>query len=97
MIKPTIGRIVWYWNGNANPEKDQPLAAIVTHVHSDTAVNLAVFNEGGVPMAMLNVRLVQPEEVEAGEPLAGNAQWMPFQVSTAAASQKEQLAPAPVK
>lgn len=40
---PTVGRIVHFWapDGVANP-----LAAIIVRVHSDTCVNLSVFDDG---------------------------------------------------
>lgn len=43
-MKPTIGRIVHYVTGNNEPGNHYP--AIVTHVWSDTCVNLNVFPKG---------------------------------------------------
>ena len=44
MIKPTIGRIVWYTPHVHEPDPDrgeQKLAAIVVHVHDDHHINIA--------------------------------------------------------
>lgn len=43
--KPTVGRIVHYWE-----ESDGPYAAIVTHVHSgtETVLSLQVFTTGDI-------------------------------------------------
>lgn len=43
---PTVGRIVHYHGGNNTPN-EPTLAAIVTHVHSPSMVNLAVFDSNG--------------------------------------------------
>jgi len=49
MIKPTVGRVVWY-RPNAHDDlygSDQPLAAHVAYVWSDTMVNLMVIDHNG--------------------------------------------------
>lgn len=48
MIQPTVGRVVWYYPPGHQPH-EQPYAAIVAHVWSDTCVNLAIFNANGRP------------------------------------------------
>jgi len=82
MIKPSIGRIMWYW-----PEKvsrgDQPWPAIVSYVHGDNMVNLSVWNaEGHAQNGKTSVPVVQD-----GSPYtAGDSpyvEWMPFQVGQA--------------
>jgi hypothetical protein len=81
MIKPSIGRIMWYW-----PEKqyrgEQPWAAIVTYVHSDIMVNLATWNADGHPQPKTSVPIVQD-----GSPYtAGDSpyvEWMPYQIGQA--------------
>lgn len=85
MIKPTVGRVVWFYPLGHQPY-EQPLAAIVAHVWSDTCVNLAIFDANGVPMPKppTSVLLVQPEaEVPAGGHYCA---WMPFQVGQAKAA-----------
>lgn len=81
MIKPTVGRVVWY----LDPLSDwsQPQAALVCYVHSDVCVNLAVFDRNGCAVGKTSVPLHQGE----GEPPPGpHAAWMPFQVGQAKAA-----------
>ena len=74
MIKPTIGRVVWFWENTHN--QTQPLTGLVCYVHSDTAVNLAVFDVNGNPTSKTSVYLYQGE----GErPATYFAEWMPYQ------------------
>lgn len=86
MIKPTVGRVVWFWMKKpAENENVQPLAAIVAWVWSDTCVNLAIFTQSGVPMGTppTSVRLVQEgEELPEGSMYCT---WMPFQLGQAKA------------
>lgn len=89
MIKPTVGRVVWFYPRGSSQEQ-QPLAAIVAHVWSDACVNLAIFDANGCPMEKppTSILLIQPgNEVPTG----GNyCTWMPFQVGQAKAQQSEQ-------
>lgn len=84
MITPAVGRIVWYFRGEDDPgpsPEGQPLAAIVTHVHSDRLINLSVFDATGVPYSRCSVTLVQPGE---SPPTTGRfANWMPYQIGQA--------------
>ena len=98
MIKPTVGRIVIYTpqpidglaqNGN------EPLAAIVTAVWSDTCVNLAVFDANGIPANRTSVLLLQDDakrpvrlDEETGEEVETGyfCEWMPYQKDLAAKS-----------
>ena len=82
VIKPTVGRVVWYWPYGFTPGQ-QPQAAIVAHVHSDRLVNLAIFDPNGCPMLKppTSVKLVQEGDEE---PTSGNyCSWMPFQTAQA--------------
>ena len=75
-VKPTIGRIVLF-----HPTAEVTQAAIVAYVHSDTLVNLAVFDSNGAPYGKTSVQLVQP-----GEPkpeFGFYCEWMPYQVDQA--------------
>ena len=45
-MKPTVGRIVHYRAYNNNTKDNQPFAAIIVKVWSDTCVNLQVFDDG---------------------------------------------------
>lgn len=84
MIKPTVGRVVWYRASEPDPIKldsKQPLAALVTYVHGDRMVNLVVFDPNGVPCPRTSVTLVQ----EGDSILNGSSycEWMPYQVGQA--------------
>lgn len=79
MITPTIGRVVWY--RPASHDGDQPLCALVTYVHSDTMVNLAVFDPNGNPFAATSVPLRQDDDPA---PAGSYAEWMPYQKGQAA-------------
>lgn len=83
MIKPTVGRIVWYW-GDTLIHKDpgQPLAAIVTYVWGDRLVNLAVFSGQGFHHAKANVPLLQDGDVVPYPDVY--CKWMPYQKGQAA-------------
>jgi hypothetical protein len=60
----------------------QPLAALVTYVHSDTMVNLAVFDANGNGHGRTSVKLVQ----DGGNPRSVDesyCEWMPYQKAVA--------------
>lgn len=83
MIKPTIGRVVWYHppfvaDSGVN---EQTLAAIVCHVWSDTCVNLAVFDSNGAASNQTSVFLFQGE---SERPSSCYWEWMPYQIGQAA-------------
>lgn len=85
MIKPTVGRVVWYTPVDNAPEgvnhKGQPFAAIVTYVFHDRMVNLAVFDHNGVAQSRTSVPLVQEgEQPPNGSPYC---EWMPYQIGQA--------------
>ncbi len=82
MIKPTVGRVMWYWPFKME-DGGQPYAAIVTRVWGDNMVNLAVFDDGGVLQPKHSVPIVQD-----GSPYTAGAspycEWMPYQLGQAA-------------
>lgn len=83
MIKPTIGRVVWFWPLGDQTTEDpnaQPLAALVTYVWKDNCVNLMVANRDGMPMSCTSVFLWQGE---GSRPVIPFAEWMPYQISQA--------------
>lgn len=79
MIKPTIGRVVWF--REVQEEAAQPKSALICFVHSDTEVNLAVFDHNGNPFSMRKVTLYQGE---GPRPEGIFAEWMPYQIGQAA-------------
>ena len=80
VIKPTIGRVVWYTPAKENDPlagSDQPLAALVAYVWNDDTINLAVFDTEGRATNRTNVTLFQDGDAL---PESGNyAEWMPYQ------------------
>lgn len=78
MIKPTIGRIVWFYE--TADESGQPMAAQVCYVHNDKLVNLAVTDHHGQHMRRTSVTLVQDGEL----PMGMHCRWMPYQQAQAA-------------
>lgn len=81
MIKPSIGRVMWYW-----PEKesrgDQPWAAIVTYVYGDHMVNLAVWDSMGNGKTKTSVPIVQDgSSYTVGD--SAYVEWMPYQIGQA--------------
>lgn len=83
MIKPTVGRVVWFYAPGVSHESE-PNAAIVAKVWSDTMVNLAVFDANGVSRGETSVLLVQGEG-SYGNPGGGAwCCWMPYQKGQAA-------------
>jgi hypothetical protein len=74
MVKPTVGRQVWFWadltfpGSRAVPDPGEdpiPLAATVVFVHSPSLVNLAVYDAYGNLFTQEKVVLVQ----EGGAPM----------------------------
>lgn len=96
MIKPTIGRRVWYWPSpqdrgetdypprsvmQHDPRSDQPCDAGICFVHSDRMVNLTVADHNGVMHQRPSIQLVQEGDVYPTD--GGYAMWMPYQVGQA--------------
>lgn len=78
MITPTVGRVVWYWSDIG---MNQPHAALIAHVWSDTCVNLAVFDANGRAYNKTSVLLVQEGNPK---PDYNYCEWMPYQKGQAA-------------
>ncbi len=83
MIKPTIGRVVWYHPPFVadSGTNERTLAAIICHVWSDTCVNLAVFSSNGIAENQTSVFLYQGD---TDRPSSSYAEWMPYQQGQAA-------------
>ncbi len=82
MIKPTIGRVVWYYPHGHTPEDNQPHAALIAFVWSDTCVNLAYFDQNGEAHNATSVLLYDEDSMP--KPSTGYACWMPYQKGQAA-------------
>lgn len=88
MIKPTIGRRVWYWHSKkvvispmVSFDHHQAFDAGVIFVHSDNLVNLMVTDHAGHMYPCPFVRLLQDDEEPEGD--EAYAQWMPYQRAAA--------------
>lgn len=85
IIKPTVGRIVWYWPSAATQKMCnlscndplQPMAAVISYVWHDRMVNLHVIDHAGMEGSITSVSLIQPgDDVPEGRDYC---QWMPYQ------------------
>jgi hypothetical protein len=87
MIKPTIGRVVWFWldEFQATDTGQQPNAAMVVRVWNDTCVNLVVFDANGNWHPRGSVTLWQGE---GPRPFGPHCEWMPFQKGQAAKAEE---------
>jgi len=86
MIKPTVGRVVWFYYSTAPKE---PLAAIVAKVHSDRKVNLMVIDEDGSTNGVTSVRLLQDDDKPEDDFWCA---WMPYQLGQAAKTEAAEVA-----
>jgi hypothetical protein len=80
MIKPSIGRVVWFYLDKA--KQTQPFPALISFVHNDRCVNLAYFDASGFNGQATSVTLRQEED----GPLPETGQfccWMPYQQAQA--------------
>lgn len=83
MIKPTIGRVMWFWWDDiaTRDANALPCAALVTFVHSDDCVNLAVFDRNSDARPMQAVQLWNGD---GPRPRSFHCEWMPYQKGQAA-------------
>lgn len=90
MIKPTVGRVVWFYPAGVGHEV-QPWPALIAFVHSDTCINVGGFDKDGKPFSETSVMLLQ-DEGSYGNPGGGSwACWMPYQKSVASGAQAATL------
>lgn len=91
MIKPTVGRKVWYRPADHETamavQKDidgvkQPLDATIVCVHSDHCVNLVIFDANGI-MQNRNSAYLRQDGVDLPVWVTSYAEWMPYQVGQA--------------
>jgi hypothetical protein len=90
MIKPTIGRQVWFWPAKVSggvliDRGDQPMASTVVYVFNDRMVNLQILDHGGYAHAVTSVPLIQDEEPK---PEGYFCEWMPYQKGQAAKTEQ---------
>lgn len=91
MITPTPGRVLWVFsNGNqydatgkafSISDPDQPLAAIVAFVHSETVVNVAAFDHLGRACRFSSIPII--DQCEDKPETGVYACWMPCQLGQA--------------
>lgn len=89
MIKPTVGRVVWFRPHNSEASLmalngEEPLAAIIAKVWSDTLVNLSVIDANGHHHPRTSVQLRQEG---AGWTEGSYCEWMPYQIGQAKANE----------
>lgn len=78
MIKPSIGRVVWFKdNGMSN----QFMPALICYVWSDDMVNLVVFDGNGIPNQRTSVPLFNGDSEDCPD---YQCCWMPYQKGQAA-------------
>lgn len=101
IIKPTVGRKVWYrpsaadmaGNHGMKCVNGQPLDATIVAVWGDRMVNLLVLDSYGRSFSLTSVTLLQegdaPQKDAEDNIVSAYAEWMPFQVGQAKAAQPE--------
>jgi len=82
MMKPTVGRVVYYNEGTK--EEPKVAASIISYVWKDDRVNLMVIDVNGKTYGKTNV--VRGEE-------GGQWDWMPYQKANATNSQSAEPRP----
>jgi hypothetical protein len=89
MIKPTVGRVVWYypngavgWPQQFPGHEAEPMAAVIAFVHNDATINLHAIDPHGAASALDSVLLLQEGETKPA-PGMGYATWMPYQIEMA--------------
>jgi len=91
MIKPTVGRVVYYrpcFEDMLAKTEGEPLAAIITKVWDDRMVNLIVFDQAGTPYGRTSIELIQPND---DLPEDGSyCHWMEYQIGQAAKNEELQ-------
>jgi hypothetical protein len=89
MIKPTVGRVVWFTPQKGNdPRWDvaQPLCASVVYVHGDRCINIAYFDPLGGAHSAVSVPLLQDDDAKPEDGYF--CSWMPYQKGQAAKAEQ---------
>lgn len=87
MIKPTVGRVLWFYpsvawaaeNDVAYGVPGEPLTALIAHVINDSMLNLSVFDQNGEQWAVTSVPLLEENVPLNDESMSSYAVWMPYQ------------------
>jgi hypothetical protein len=92
MIKPTVGRVVWFYSSSLDSQlgrypNNEPMAALVTKVWSDSCVNLSIFDPNGNAHGRTSVYLWQGE-AHGPRPDGSFCEWMPYQKGQAAKTEQ---------
>lgn len=89
MIRPTVGRVVWFYPSKAAdaPDPLQPFAATIAYVHSDRCVNLSYLDHSGQQYAATSVPLADQAELVT-TPTGYYCEWMPYQKGQAAKTEQ---------
>lgn len=86
MIKPTIGRKVWFTPGveiDDRDDREQPFDATIVYVHNnDRMVNISYHDHYGNQHGQTSVLMLQ--EGDAQSPDGNYCEWMPYQKGQAA-------------
>ena len=98
MIKPTVGRVMWYWRRGSHPS-DAPLPVLVNVVCDDNTVHVAGFDAEGQPFSARQVA-IQQDAAKHGHPAGEDCpdqwvEWMPYQQGQAAKADAEKAATTP--
>lgn len=94
MIKPSIGRVVWFWPDASQLhcmstfDRNQPMAAQIVCVWGDRLVNLVVWDHAGAQHPVTSVALLQDDDPK---PAFQHCEWMPFQRAQAQSFQHQQI------
>lgn len=88
MIKPTVGRVVWFYEAEMSND-DQPYPAIICFVHSDTCINVAGFDNDGNQFKSTLVTLEQ-EGIVQPTSRGPRCKWISHQMGQAAKAEKLQ-------
>jgi hypothetical protein len=92
IIKPTVGRKVWYFTSarhhegfTAGEPDNQPYDATILFADNDRDVNLLVVDHLGITQTCVGVQLFQEGD---DTPRGAHARWMPYQTGQAAKAEK---------
>lgn len=98
MIKPTVGRKVWYRPSKSDllgsfpmtAQRGQPLDATIVAVWGDRMVNVVVFDTNGKMFPLTSVTLIQDGDDKLkdanGDEVGRYVEWMPYQQGQAKAA-----------